>query len=35
MSVFHRVMQRSREDFDIDSDEFIKFLKDAYKAFPK
>lgn len=30
-----RMYIRVKEDFDIETDEFIKFLKDAYKAFPK
>jgi len=30
-----RMYIRVKEDFNIDSDEFLTFLKDAYKAFPK
>lgn len=30
-----RMYIRVKEDFDIETDEFIKFLKDAYNAFPK
>ena len=30
-----RMTIRVKDDFDIESKEFLKFLKDAYKAFPK
>ncbi len=30
-----RISLRIKEDFDIESDEFLVFLKDTYKAFPK
>jgi len=30
-----RVFLRIKDDFDIESDEFLGFLNDAYKAFPK
>ena len=30
-----RVRLRAKEDFDVNSKEFIDFLRDAFKAFPK
>lgn len=30
-----RIFIRVKEDFDLESEEFLSFLKDAYKAFPK
>ena len=30
-----RMSVRVKEDFDLDSEEFVNFLKDAYDAFPK
>ena len=30
-----RMLLRIKDDFDMESEEFIKFLKDTYKAFPK
>jgi hypothetical protein len=30
-----RIRLRAKEDFDVNSKEFIDFLRDAFKAFPK